>query len=202
MSVGVVLRLHRIPQFCLGVGFVILLASIFRQPLSIPGADGIRIAQEVFIAFTPALLGICTVPPLGEVRSTTLRGPQVDVAVNSIFVLGSTILCAWLWHSSGAQWGALHFELFLSSVLVASTILTTRRWGASGLVLSAGAGAVLLMFWDGLAGLMGFQGFTNRYGMVHQHTSVWGLVALFVAGAVVVFAIAVDPHRPLAHAQS
>lgn len=202
MSVGVVLRLHRIPQFCIGLGLVILLASLFRQPLSIPGADGIRITQEMFIAFTPALLGICTVPPLGEIRSTTLRGPQVDVAVNSIFVLGSTILCAWLWHSSGAQWGALHFELFLTGVLVASTILTTRRWGASGLVLSVGAGAVLLMFWDTLAGLMGFQGFSNRYGMVHQHTSVWGLVALFVAGAAVVFAIAVDPHRPLAHAQS
>lgn len=202
MSIGVVLRLHRIPQFCLGVGFVILLASIFRQPLSIPGADGIRIAQEVFIAFTPALLGICTVPPLGEIRSTTLRGPQVDVAVNGLFALGSAILCAWLWHSSGAQRGALDFELVLTGVLVASTILTTRRWGSSGLVLSAGAGAVLLMFWDGLAGLVGFQGFSDSYGMMHQHTSVWGLVALFAAGAAVIFAIAVDPHRPLAQAQS
>lgn len=196
MTTEVLLRLHRIPQFAVsGVGLA-LLGWILRSPVSIPGADGIRLAQQVLMAFAPSLLGVCVIPPLPGLAGTTVRDSSVAAILHGIFAAGALSLGLWLWWLSGESRSALEFDQTVIGLLVVITVLAVRWWERSGLIVSAMAGVVLLLVWDGLAGALGVGGFADSYGHVHTDTLWPAHLAAVVAGALVAFVVLVVPHRP------
>lgn len=188
------LRLHRYPQWAVGLGLLLGIGLRFSQQIDLPAADAPRLAREMVLALAPGLLGVVALPVAGELELTVRRGPAWACLGAFATVSGPLLLGAVLWPRGGVLGLRLEYKLTVALLLSSTTVVLARRLGTQGLIVAAIGGLITALNWYTFADLLGFGPFGSDE-LPRFHTP-WGahascLAALMLAG----YAVALEPRR-------